>query len=84
VAVSRSQINLAWVDNANNETGFKIERCTGSKCTDFAQIATVGVNVTTFANSGLGSRTTYRYRVRAYNDSGDSAYSNIAKATTKR
>ena len=84
LAVSSSQINLAWVDNASNETGFKIERCTGSKCTNFAQIATVGANVTTFANTGLSSRTTYRYRVRAYNGSGDSAYSNIAKATTKR
>ena len=83
-AVSSSQINLAWVDNADNEQGFKIERCTGSKCTNFAQIATVGAGVTTYANTGLSARTTYRYRVRAYNASGDSAYSNIAKATTKR
>jgi C1A family cysteine protease/predicted secreted protein len=83
-AASRSQIDLAWVDNANNETGFKIERCTGSKCTDFAPIATVGADVTTFANTGLSPKTTYRYRVRACNASGCSAYSNIAKATTKR
>ena len=45
-AVSRSQINLAWTDNATNEDGFKIERCKGSTCTNFAQIATVGANVT--------------------------------------
>jgi predicted secreted protein len=83
-AVSRDQINLAWVDNADNETGFKIEGCTGSKCTDFGQIAAVGADVTAFTDTGLSSKTTYRYRVLAYNDSGDSAYSNIAKATTKR
>jgi titin len=84
LAVSSSQINLAWTDNANNETGFMIERCTGSRCTNFSQITTVGANVTTFADTGLNARTTYRYRVQAYNDSGNSAYSNIAKATTKR
>jgi C1A family cysteine protease len=84
LAVSRSQINLAWTDNADNETGFKIERCTGSKCTDFAWIASVSTNVTGYSDTGLSAKTTYRYRVYAYNDSGDSAYSNIAKATTKR
>jgi predicted secreted protein len=83
-AVSKSQINLAWTDNASNETGFKIERCKGSTCTNFAQIATVGVNVTTYSNTGLSSNTSYRYRVRAYNAAGNSAYSNIAKATTPR
>ena len=45
-AASSSQINLNWTDNATNETGFKIERCQGSACTNFAQIATVGANVT--------------------------------------
>jgi len=81
-AVSSSQINLAWTDNAGNETGFYIERCKGATCTKFAQIATVGANVTAFSNTKLVANTTYRYRVRAYNASGASAYSNIAQATT--
>jgi hypothetical protein len=81
-AVSRSQINLAWADNSNNETGFKIERCKGSTCTNFAQIATVGANVTTYSNKNLTRNTTYRYRVRAYNATGNSGYSNIVSATT--
>ena len=80
--VSKSQINLSWTDNAANEDGFRIERCKGSTCTNFAQIATVGANVTTFANTGLSKGTAYRYRVRAYNASGVSAYTNIAGATT--
>ena len=83
-AVSRSQINLTWMDNSDNETGFKIERCKGSSCTNFAQITTVGASVTTYSNTGLSSNTTYRYRVRAYNASGNSSYSNIAVATTPR
>ena len=83
-AASRSQINLAWTDNATNETGYYIERCKGSTCTSFTQIAIVAANVTTYSNTGLSANTTYRYRVRAYNASGTSAYSNIAAATTPR
>jgi hypothetical protein len=81
---SKGQIDLAWADNATNETGFKIERCTGAKCTNFAQIATVGLNVQSYQNSGLTGNTSYRYRVRAYNASGDSAYSNTVAAKTPR
>ena len=39
-AASRSQINLSWKDNSNNEQGFKIERSTDN--VNFTQIATVG------------------------------------------
>jgi hypothetical protein len=79
-AVSRSQINLAWTDNANNEDGFHIERSTDN--VTFAQVASVGANTTTYANTALKRSTTYYYRVRAYNGGGNSAYSNIASATT--
>ena len=80
-AVSTTQINLTWSDNASNETGFKIERKTGSGGT-YAQIGTVGANVTSYSDSGLTSGTTYYYRVRANNAVGDSGYSNEANATT--
>jgi hypothetical protein len=83
-AVSTSQINLSWTDNANNETGFKIERCQGNGCSNFVQIAQVGANVTTFSNTGLARNTRYRYRVRAFNAVGNSGYSNIATARTLR
>ena len=82
-AISSSQINLAWTDNATNETGFKIERCQNAGCSNFAEIATVGANVTTFSNTGLTASTSYSYRVRATNLGGDSAYSNTASATTQ-
>jgi fibronectin type 3 domain-containing protein len=79
-AVSSSQINLLWIDASGSETGFKIERSTATA--GWSQIGTVGVNVTTFASAGLSSGTSYSYRVRAYNTSGDSGYSNTAAATT--
>jgi Fibronectin type III domain len=82
--ISKSQINLSWTDNASNETGFRILRCKGSTCSNFALIATVGANVTSYAYMGLSANTTYRYRIYAYNGSGNSVYSNIATATTRR
>jgi Fibronectin type III domain len=79
-AVSSSTINIAWMDNSNNETGFKIERklATGT----YAQITTVGANFTTYADTGLSAGTAYYYRIRAANASGDSGYSNEVSTTT--
>ena len=81
-AASSSQINLTWTDLSDNETGFKIERCTGAGCSDFAQIATTGLNVTSYSNTGLSASTSYSYRVRAYNGAGDSGYANPVTVTT--
>lgn len=82
VVISKSQINLTWKDNATNETGFILQRCKGSTCTNFAQIASLGANVTSYNNTGLSANTTYRYRIYAYNSAGNSAYSNIITLTT--
>ena len=81
-AVSTSQINLAWTDNSTNETGFKIERSTDRKT--YTQFATVGANVSAFADTGLTDNKNYYYRVRATAAGGDSAYSNVAAAKTPR
>jgi hypothetical protein len=78
--VSATQINLSWTDNSSNETGFKIERQTGGG--SFSQIATTGTNVKTYNNTALTAETVYSYRVRSYNGSGDSGYSNTITATT--
>jgi hypothetical protein len=79
-ATSSSQISLSWSDNASDETGFRVERSTGGA---FSQIATLGANATSYSDTGLAAATAYSYRVRAYNSSGDSAYSGTASATTQ-
>jgi hypothetical protein len=79
-AVSSSRINLTWQDLTTNEAGFKIERSTNNST--FTQVASVGPNITTFANTGLASNVTYYYRVRAYNSTTNSPYSNTANAKT--
>lgn len=81
-AVSTSQIDLAWLDNANNEDGFYVERCSGGGCSNFAQIAQTTSNVAAHSNAGLTAGVTYRYRIRAFNATGSSGYSNVAEAIT--
>ena len=81
--ISKSQINLTWTDNSNNESGFRIQRCNGSTCTNFALIASVGAGVQSYSNTGLTANTAYRYRIYAYNSAGNSGYSSIVTATTK-
>jgi len=81
-AISSTQIDLTWNDNSSNEDGFKIERCAGNNCQNFAQVAQVGANVTTFSDTGLTHNVKYGYRVRAFNASGNSPYSNIVRKRT--
>jgi hypothetical protein len=80
VVAPAAQIALSWQDNATNETGFKIERAADG--VSFVQVAMVGANVASFNDAAVAPATTYSFRVRAYNASGDSAYSNVAVVTT--
>jgi endoglucanase len=80
--VSSVQINLAWTDNSNNESGFQLERCSGVGCTAFAQIFATTANIRSYNNTGLVADTTYCYRVRAYNAVGNSLYTTVSCRTT--
>jgi len=83
-ALTRSSIRLSWTNGAANQTGVRIERCQGSGCTNFIEIALVAGTAAIYTDSGLAANTTYRYRARAYNSAGNSEYSNIAGARTLR
>jgi hypothetical protein len=76
-----SAINLAWSDQSNNETGFKIERRPAIGVI-WSALVTLGANVTTYSDTQVASATGYVYRVRAYNGIGPSNYSNEAAATS--
>lgn len=60
---SSSTISLAWTDKSSNETGFSIERKTGSG--SYAEIAKLAANAVTYSDSGLSAGTAYTYRVKA-------------------
>ncbi len=82
-AVAYNQINLTWTASTDNVavTGYRVERCAGSGCSNFVQIATPASN--SHNDTPLSGSSTYRYRVRA-NDAVPnlSGYSSIATATT--
>jgi titin len=80
-AISGTRVGLTWTDNAATETGFYIERSNnGGK--SYSQIATVGANSVAWTDTTVTKRKTYQYRIRAYNGTGVSAYSNVAVVTT--
>ena len=80
-AISHSEISLSWTDNADTESGFKIERKTGASG-NYQEVGSVWENVTDFVDRGLQPETQYYYRIRAVNMGGASSYSSEADATT--
>jgi hypothetical protein len=79
--VSRSQINLSWNYTHSKEDGFTVERVSPGS-SSFFYIGGVGNNTKTYQDKQLTPGTAYQYRVCAYNNSGQSSYSNTAPATT--
>ena len=78
---SENQIDLSWTDNSGNETGFKVERKTGTD--SYIVISTTGENVTTYSDNNLEQGKTYSYRIYAFNSNdAPSPNSNEVIATT--
>jgi glucose/arabinose dehydrogenase/PKD repeat protein len=73
-AAGAARIALGWVDNSNNESGFRVERRTGAGA--WALLANVAADATTFVDNTPVAGTTYGYRVLASNSSGNSPFSN--------
>jgi hypothetical protein len=83
-STTRTQVRLRWTNNAPDQAGVRIERCRGANCTGFVEIAQVGGTTSSYVDGGRTRNTTYRYRVRAYDATRTSAYSNTVTATTAR
>ena len=79
-AISSTRIDLSWIDNATDESGFEVDRSPDGS--DWSPLVTLGPDVTAHADSGLAANATWYYRVRAVNILGGSDWSNIASATT--
>ncbi len=72
--ITSSQAILSW-SNVTGETGFSLERKTGSGGT-WGEVCTKGADILTCTDAGLSANTQYYYRATAYNGSGYSDYSN--------
>jgi len=82
-AASATQIDLAWIDQSDNEEGFVIERSVDSP-KNWVTLVTVGPDATTYSDKDISAATSYRYRVHAFNIDGVSADSNVVKLRTSR
>jgi hypothetical protein len=66
VKVTRAGVELQWVDHAEGEVAFVVQRCTGAEGTDFMNaIGQGGPNLTTAMDCEVQPGMTYRYRVYA-------------------
>lgn len=79
-AVSPSQVNLSWIDRADNEAGYRIRRKIGIDGS-WSVLASLEANATSFQNTGLSSGLTYYYQVIAWNGLGESTPSNEVSVT---
>jgi len=80
---TRARITLTWTNTATNATSITVQRCSGSTCTAFVAVAQLAATAKSWTDSGVKSRSTYRYRVFASNDAGRSSFSNVASATAR-
>ena len=66
--VSEVSVKLDWTDITADETGFKVERCNLTTCSDsdFGVVATLGSNVISYTDNVPETNKKYTYRIRAY------------------
>ena len=79
-ALSSSAINLEWTDNSSGEQGFIIERKSSEG--NFAEIARTDSNIIKYTDKNLDAAKEYYYRVKAFNGSLVSNYTNTSIAQT--
>ena len=77
---SPGRADLAWTDNATDETGITVQRRNGWTviADPWVTIATLVPNVRTYKDLNIVTGATYDYQVIAYNQAGNAAASNTA------
>lgn len=69
ITASAQAATVTWVDNSNNEEGFRVERMV-KKCTApdaFTEVGFVAKNIVIYLDSTTQIGNEYCYRVRAWN-----------------
>jgi hypothetical protein len=73
-------MDLSFTDNSDNEKGFVVERSIDG--VTFEQLLTLEANITTFTDPDVPLGCTVYWRVYAWNDYGDSGFSNVVAEIT--
>jgi fibronectin type 3 domain-containing protein len=81
-SVSQTEIDLRWEDKSTNELFFRIER--RKEGVDiWTEVGLVIKGTTSFSSTGLEPDQKYYFRVRAGNQGGESAYTNVASTKSE-
>ena len=80
--VSDTQLLIRWGDLSDAESGYEVERGEGCPGSNFALLATLEADATSFQDDTAEPETTYAYRVRAINENGASDWTPEICATT--
>ncbi|MBC7194793.1 MAG: fibronectin type III domain-containing protein, partial [Caldisericia bacterium] len=70
-ALSCNQVQLNWVDNSDNENGFRIERKESGG--SYSVLVTLGSDVTSYLDETVNENKNYTYKVIAFNDYGENS-----------
>lgn len=79
-AATAAQLVVTWEDGTDEEDGYRVERSVEG--VNFATVATLPANSTSYTDTSVLGGTTYWYRVIAFNAFTTSSYSNVAYAAT--
>lgn len=82
VLAAYNRIELEWADRSAVEDGYHVERQDITSGGGYVTIGTVEKSLTNYLDRGVSPENQYSYRVRAYNESGLSPYSNAALGQT--
>ena len=78
---SDGSISLQWIDNSDIENGYLVERSNDNNA-NFEVLAELELNSTSFTDTEAKPATIYFYRVKAFNQFGESNYSNEIEIET--
>ena len=78
--LNAADLRLEWQDNSNNEDGFEVWRRVNEG--EWLLIGATNVNISTFVDGVIPIGSVLSYRVRAWNQFGESGYTNIVSVGT--
>lgn len=80
--LSQTEILIEWKDNASNETAYQLYWSATGDVGSFNLLVSLPPDTEEFIHSGLTSKTSYYYQLRANSTEGASNFTNIVTATT--
>lgn len=79
IEITQNTVRLNWNDNADNEEGFRLDMAISGV---WHEHTSVNADIREVLVDGLGSGIEFQFRIYAFNDAGNSEYSNIVTVTT--